>query len=97
MVDFRMNIKKLRQENHMTQEELAKRIGVSKAMVSAYETEIRYPSYDVLIKLSATFGVSTDFLLGIEKKRGIDITGLDDDEIEVIVNMVNILKRNNTK
>ena len=97
MVDFRMNIKKLRQENHMTQEELAKRIGVSKAMVSAYETEIRYPSYDVLIKLSATFGVSTDFLLGIEKKREIDITGLDDDEIEVIVNMVNILKRKNTK
>ncbi len=94
MVDFRVNIKKLRQEKHMTQEELAKRVGVSKAMISAYETEIRYPSYDVLIKLSSIFGVSTDYLLGIEKKRVIDITDLNDEETELIVNMVALLKKN---
>ena len=93
MVDFRMNIKKLRQEKHMTQAELAKRVGVSKAMISAYETEIRYPSYDVLIKLSSVFGVTTDYLLGLEKKRVVDITGLDDAEIEIILNMIELLKR----
>lgn len=77
MVNFRANIKKLRQQNHMTQKELAQRVGVSKAMISAYETEMRYPSYDVLIKLAATFGVTTDFLLGLEKKNIVDVTGLD--------------------
>ena len=51
MVNFSENIKKLRQQQHMTQKELAERIGISKAMISAYETEMRYPSYDVLIKL----------------------------------------------
>ena len=93
MVDFRMNIKKLRQEKHMTQAELAKRVGVSKAMISAYETEIRYPSYDVLIKLSFVFGVTTDYLLGLEKKRVVDITGLEDEEVNVILNMIELLKR----
>lgn len=98
MVDFRMNIKRLRQEKHMTQEELAKRVGVSKAMVSAYETEIRYPSYDVLIKLSAVFGVTTDYLLGLEKKRVVDITGLSDEEAELVVNMISVLrKKSNAK
>ena len=93
MVDFRTNIKKLRQEKHMTQDELAKRVGVSKAMISAYETEIRYPSYDVLIKMAAVFGVTTDYLLGLEKKRVVDITDLSDEEAEVIVNMAEILRK----
>ena len=95
MVDFRANIKKLRQEKHMTQDELAKRVGVSKAMISAYETEIRYPSYDVLIKLASVFGVTTDFLLGLEKKRVVDITGLNDEEAEAVINMIAVLKKRN--
>ena len=77
----------------MTQDELAKRVGVSKATISAYETEIRYPSYDVLIKMAAVFGVTTDYLLGLEKKRVVDITDLSDEEAEVIVNMVEILRK----
>ena len=91
MVDFRTNIKKLRQERHMTQGDLARRVGVSKAMVSAYETEIRYPSYDVLIKMVSVFGVTIDFLLGLEKKRFIDISGLDEKEAEVVVNLIGVL------
>ena len=62
-------------------------------MISAYETEIRYPSYDVLIKMAAVFGVTTDYLLGLEKKRVVDITDLSDEEAEVIVNMVEILRK----
>lgn len=76
----------------MTQEELANRVGVSKAMISAYETEIRYPSYDVLIKLASVFGVTTDYLLGLDRRRMVDITGLNDDEAEVIVSMVAVLR-----
>lgn len=93
MVDFRTNIKKLRIEKHLTQEELANRVGVTKAMISAYETEIRYPSYDVLIKLSGVFGVTTDYLLGLEKRRVIDISDLNEEESEAIVNLIAILKK----
>ena len=69
MVNFSENIKKLRQQQHMTQKELAERIGISKAMISAYETEMRYPSYDVLIKLATIFNVTTEWL---EEKQNKD-------------------------
>ncbi len=93
MVNFRANIKKLRQQNHMTQKELAQRVGVSKAMISAFETEMRYPSYDVLIKLAATFGVTTDFLLGLEKKNIVDVTGLDEEEIQIINSLISVFRK----
>jgi transcriptional regulator with XRE-family HTH domain len=93
MVNFRANIKKLRQQNHMTQKELAQRVGVSKAIISAYETEMRYPSYDVLIKLAATFGVTTDFLLGLEKKNIVDVTGLDEEEIQIINSLISVFRK----
>lgn len=57
-------IKQLRKENDITQEELAKNIGVSTSMVGMYETNSRKPSYDVLVKISKYFKVSTDYLLG---------------------------------
>ncbi len=77
----------------MTQQQLAERVGISKAMISAYETETRYPSYDILIKLAATFGVSTDYLLGLEKNKTIDITGLDEEETQIVINLVSVLKK----
>ncbi len=93
MVNFSENIKKLRQQQHMTQKELAERIGISKAMISAYETEMRYPSYDVLIKLATIFNVTTDFLLGLEKQNTVDITDLDEEEIQVVINFISVCKK----
>ena len=84
MVDFGLRIKKLRQSKNLTQLQLAKRLNISKSMISAYENDIRLPSYDVLIKLSRIFNVSTDFLLGINSKRTINVTGLTDKQIEII-------------
>ena len=46
-------IKQLREENNITQEELAKKLDLSsKGIVSMYEKEDRKPSLEVLIKLS---------------------------------------------
>ena len=68
----------------MTQKDLADRIGVSKSIISSYESGIRYPSYDVIVKMARIFHVSTDYLLGKEKKRVLDSSALTDDEIEAI-------------
>ena len=53
MVDLGNRLKTLRTGKHMTQRQLAQLIGVTKSMVSAYETAIRYPSYDILIRLAS--------------------------------------------
>lgn len=69
-------IKELRLSKNITQEELAARVNVAKATISAYENGSRLPSYTVLIKLSQIFHVSTDNLLGIKNKYSLDVTGL---------------------
>ncbi|GAA6385779.1 hypothetical protein I310019A7_17700 [Lawsonibacter asaccharolyticus] len=92
MVDFSQRLKKLRTDKHLTQAQVAKRVGVTASMVSSYETDIRLPSYDVMIRLADLFGVSVDYLLGREEKRLLDISELTDAEAAVVCDMVNILR-----
>ena len=53
-----------REKRHMEQQELASRIGVSKAMLSAIENGHRKPSLDTLIAAADVLRCSTDDLLG---------------------------------
>lgn len=57
-------LKKIRQDNNMTQEELAKKINTSRSNIANYENNKNMPSIDILNKLSKLFNVSTDYLLG---------------------------------
>ena len=91
MVNLGTRLKALRIEKQLTQTEVAKRIGVSKAMISSYELEQRSPSYDILIKLATFFNVSTDYLLGLEKPS-IDYVGLSDREIRVVMNIIEVIR-----
>lgn len=76
-----LQIKKLRLANGITQVELAKHLGVTKQCVSNWENDNIQPSVDMLIKLSSFFKVSTDYMLGIEKRKFIDVAGLSEDQI----------------
>lgn len=53
----------LRKEQNMSQEELAAKLGVSRQAVSKWESAGSIPDLDKILKLSALFGVSTDYLL----------------------------------
>ena len=64
MVEISQRLRKLRLDRHMTQAQVARRVGVTASMVSSYETDIRLPSYEVLIRLADLFAVSADYLLG---------------------------------
>ena len=57
-------IKKLRAENHITQETLASAMGVTPQAVSRWEAEGGYPDLELLPALADFFAVSTDELLG---------------------------------
>ena len=86
-------LKSLRIEKKLTQKQVADRIGLAISAVSSYESGSRYPSYDVLIRLAHIFHVSTDYLLGMTDKRNVDVTGLSDDEIEVVSQLVEMLRK----
>ena len=66
MVDFGNTLKSLRLQKNMTQAQLSQKLGLTKSVISAYETGLRLPSYDVLIHISKIFNASTDYLLGVE-------------------------------
>lgn len=93
MVDFGNTLKTLRIRNDMTQEQLAQRLGLTKSVISAYETGLRMPSYEVLISISRIFKVSTDYLLGLERKKEIDLSGLTEEEIQALLNLIQAMKR----
>ena len=86
-------LKSLRLEKKLTQKQIAERIGLAISAVSSYESGTRYPSYDVLVKLARIFHVSTDYLLGMSNARNIDVTGLDDDEIALVSQLVEMLRQ----
>ena len=92
MVNFGQRLKELRVQKNLTQEQLSNKVGLTKSVISAYESSARYPSYDILIKLSAIFGVTTDFLLCVSDKHRIDISGLTEENQGIICNLVDALK-----
>ena len=92
MVNFGQRLKELRVQKRFTQEQLSNKVGLTKSVISAYESSARYPSYDILIKLSAIFGVTTDFLLCVSDKHRIDISGLTEENQGIICNLVDALK-----
>ena len=59
-------IKKLRQENKLTQSQLAKIISTVASTVSKYEHEKLEPNGEIIVCLCKFFGVSADYLLGLE-------------------------------
>lgn len=73
-------IKNLRTARGISQVELAKRLGVTKQSVSNWENNYIQPSIDMLVKLSKVFSVSTDFLLGLDEKNLLDVTGLTESQ-----------------
>lgn len=59
-------LKEIRQKNQLTQIEMARRLQVSRAAYSLYESGQRIPSLETLSKLSENFQISLDTLLGFD-------------------------------
>ena len=93
MVNLGDKLRSLRIEKNLTQKQVADRIGLAISAVSSYESGSRYPTYDTLIKLARMFHVSTDYLLGIADKRNIDVTGLNDEDVGLISQLVDKLRK----
>ena len=92
MVDFGNTLKTLRLHEEMTQAQLSQKLGLTKSVISAYETCLRLPSYDVLIHIAQIFKVSTDYLLGVEQKDSLDLSGLTQNEKSALLALIKAMK-----
>lgn len=66
---FSERLKMLRLEYGISQNMLAKCIGVTRQAIGNYEKGKRECGFDILIMLAEMFGVTTDFLVGYSDKR----------------------------
>ena len=79
-------LRAVRENRELSQGQLAKKIGVNSSTVALYESGDRRPSLLVLVKLSSTLGVTTDYLLGVadQKEDFINVSGLTAAQIQSI-------------
>ena len=59
----------LRKQNNWSQEDLAEQLQISRQSVSKWESGASIPDLDRIVKMSALFGVSTDYLLKDEMEE----------------------------
>lgn len=65
MKGFGANLKRLRKEKGLKQQDLASMLGVERPTVANWERGAKYPGLPLLAKLSEALGVSADALLGL--------------------------------
>ena len=62
-------VRELREDQGLTQTQIAKMLGMSQTGYSKYETGENDIPTAILIKLAQFYGVSTDYLLGVTDKK----------------------------
>ena len=82
-------IKRLRQERKISQTELAGALNVTKQCASNWENDNVQPSVEMLVRLAQFFSVSTDYLLGLDDKRYIEVSGLTEEQITHVQAIIN--------
>lgn len=111
-MSFGTILKKLRQDNNLTQDELAKKIETSRSNIANYENDKNMPSVDILEKLAKLFNVTIDYLLGKSDIRNPEKADLDklqiglsakdysnitDEQIKQIEDFAKFVLKNNKK
>ena len=90
MTKFGEIIFTLRKENHLTQEEIANNLNVSRQTISNWETGSAQPTIDKVIELSEIYQVSIDQLVGknkmTKKKRSVVLNHLLNKKVTLYLN-----------
>ncbi len=102
---FSEKLKTLRKQHGITQEQLAKELGIGTSTIGMYESNIRKPSYKVLKKISNYFNVSVDYLVNeaeYENTFNLDfyiehIQALSSEDREKVIEFIEFLKDKHKK
>ncbi len=89
--DLGLRLKELREQKNLSQTQVAKRLSLTRSSISGYENNLAVPSIDVLSKMALLYGVTTDYILGLDNRSVIVLDGLTPREAAVIQDMVHML------
>ena len=82
--DFGLTLKNLRKKKNLSQEQVAKRLNLTKSSISGYENNGITPSLEILKEFAILFNTSADYLLGLDKSESVVIDGLTSRQKEII-------------
>lgn len=85
-------IKSLREARGWTQAELARRLNMTRNGVNSWEQGLSMPSPPLLVELAKIFSVTTDYLLGLEPLRTVDVSGLNETDIALLTQLADRLR-----
>ena len=88
-------IKTLREDQGMTQAELSRQLGITRASVNAWEMGISVPSTQYVVALAGIFRVSTDYLLCVDASSTVNVDGLTEDDTRLVHLLVHHLQSKN--
>ena len=83
---------KLREQAGMSQEKLAKRLGITRSSVNAWEMGISTPSTQYIAELAGLFRVSADYLLGLNETATVSIAGLTEADVGLVCHLISHLR-----
>lgn len=90
-------LREIRLAKKISQVELANLLGVTKQSVSNWENDNIQPSIEMLAKISTVLNVSSDFLLSLDNRRFIDVTGLSEETIQHLQLIIDDIKKSAKK
>lgn len=93
--EFKIRVRDLRKARNITQVQLAKILNVSKQSVSNWENENILPSIEMLVRIAKYFSVSTDYLLGLDNRKYVETTDLNEKQIAHFQQLMNDVAKNN--
>lgn len=77
----------------MSQAELARRLGVTRSSVNAWELGFATPQLKHVIEMAGIFSTTVDNMLNISEDVTINISDLNDEERQLVFNLVDILRK----
>lgn len=81
----------------MSQAELARRLGVTRSSVNAWELGFATPQLKHVIEMAGIFSTTVDNMLNISEEVTVNISDLNDEERQVVLNLVDILRKAHLK
>lgn len=85
----------LREKNGLTQNQLAQRLGIKNSTISKYEVSNTPPPALMVRKIAKEFGVSSDYLLGLEVSGNVSLHGLSSEQSEIITDLAELFRAQN--
>ena len=107
-MDFSENLRKIREEKNLSQQELAKKLDVAQSTIAMWEANNRTPKLAELNRLALVLNITVNRLLGQPKDKKVEVTkdeiyidgekisDMDATDVDGVVEYINAVKKKKT-